>query len=96
VTYEYECLKCGDRFEWEQAITDGPLGLCIRPVADSQLEGLKLKWTRETRPDGSRVGTATLVDGPTLEVCGGQLRRLIFAPAFALKGGGWAASGYSK
>ena len=28
--------------------------------------------------------------------CGGQLKRVISAPAFALKGGGWYADGYSS
>ena len=27
-TYEYECTRCGDRFERRQAITDAPLGEC--------------------------------------------------------------------
>src|SRR6201996_7888933 len=28
--------------------------------------------------------------------CGGELRRVISAPAFALKGGGWYADGYGS
>jgi predicted nucleic acid-binding Zn ribbon protein len=28
--------------------------------------------------------------------CGGTVRRLLFPSGFALQGGGWASSGYSK
>ncbi len=31
---------------------------------------------------------------PVCEKCGNQMKRAISAPAFILKGGGWAADGY--
>ena len=27
-TYEYECDRCGLRFEWQQGMNDAPLALC--------------------------------------------------------------------
>lgn len=33
---------------------------------------------------------------PVCDVCGLQMRRAVSAPAFVLKGGGWASDGYSS
>ena len=66
MTYEYECTKCGQVFEVEQAINDPPLTKC--PLED--------------------------VNQTCCVPCGGEVKRLVSAPPFVLKGKGWAKDGY--
>ena len=56
--YEYECLKCGHRFEEIQKFSDEPL-------------------TEHNR-------------------CGGELRKLLSAPAIQFKGTGWYITDYAR
>jgi len=56
--YEYECLKCGNRFEHIQKFSDALL---------------------------------TVHDD-----CGGELRKLLSAPAIQFKGSGWYVTDYGK
>ncbi len=56
--YEYECLKCGDRFERIQKFSDDLL----------------------KEHDG----------------CGGELRKLLSAPAIQFKGTGWYVTDYAR
>ncbi len=56
--YEYECKKCGNRFEKIQQFSDAPETIC-----------------------------------PT---CGGDVERLISAPAVQFKGQGWYVTDYAK
>lgn len=56
--YEYECLKCGERFERIQKFSDAIL---------------------KQHPD-----------------CGGDVRKLLSAPAIQFKGTGWYVNDYGK
>lgn len=56
--YEYECQKCGHRFEEIQKFSDEPLKIH--------------------------------------EGCGGDLRKLLSAPAIQFKGTGWYVTDYAK
>lgn len=56
--YEYQCLKCGERSEVMQRVSDAPLTTC---------------------PE-----------------CGGELKKLISAPAFQFKGSGWYVTDYAR
>ena len=56
--YEYECLKCGHRFEEIQKFSDEPLKEHNR--------------------------------------CGGELRKLLSAPAIQFKGTGWYVTDYAR
>ena len=56
--YEYECLKCGHRFEEIQKFSDEPLKEHNR--------------------------------------CGGELRKLLSAPAIQFKGTGWYITDYAR
>lgn len=56
--YEYECLKCGERFEQIQKFSDLPL---------------------KQHPD-----------------CGGEVRKLLSAPAIQFKGSGWYITDYAR
>jgi putative FmdB family regulatory protein len=56
--YEYECLKCGTRFEQIQKFSDPPL---------AEHEG-----------------------------CGGEVRKLLSAPAIQFKGSGWYITDYAR
>lgn len=56
--YEYQCSKCGKRFEKIQKFSDPPL--------------------------------------TEHEECGGEVKRLLSAPAFQFKGSGWYVTDYAK
>jgi putative FmdB family regulatory protein len=56
--YEYECKKCGHRFEKIQKFSDEPIKTC---------------------PE-----------------CGGEVEKLLTAPAVQFKGAGWYVTDYAK
>lgn len=56
--YEYQCQKCGQRFEVIQKFSDAPL--------------------------------------TTHEACGGDVERLMSAPALQFKGSGWYITDYAR
>ena len=80
--YEYKCDTCGHEFEI-QAKMDDPPPKCPREevVRDS---------------GGSPLYEVGHGDRPMTTRCGGPTHKLISRSTFMLKGGGWAADGYSS